>query len=113
MVRKRGGGKATMTTKHKVKYEWDAKRIKALREHMGMTQQQLSEELGTRQQTVSEWETGRYCPRGGMSRLLTLVAERAGFTYGTDQAESVPSEESESEQEGTSHQKDKDWAAWQ
>jgi DNA-binding transcriptional regulator YiaG len=48
---------------------------------MGMTQQQMADELGTRQQTISEWETGMYRPRGGMNRLLTLVAERAGFGY--------------------------------
>jgi len=68
-----------MRGKRRVKYEWDSKNIKALREHMGLTQAQLSEELGTRQQTISEWETGMYRPRGGMARLLTLVAERAGF----------------------------------
>jgi transcriptional regulator with XRE-family HTH domain len=67
--------------RRKVKYQWDAEAIRALRKHMGLTQQQMSEELGTRQQTISEWETGMYCPRGGMNRLLTLVAERAGFDY--------------------------------
>ncbi len=67
--------------KRKVQYQWDNKSIRALRKHMELTQQQMSEELGTRQQTVSEWETGMYCPRGGMNRLLTLVAERAGFEY--------------------------------
>ena len=39
-------------------------RVRALRRHMGFTQQQLSDELGTRQQTVSEWETGVYQPQG-------------------------------------------------
>ena len=67
--------------KRRVKYQWDSKSIRALRDFMGMTQQQMSEELGTRQQTVSEWETGMYRPRGGMNRLLTLVADRAGFEY--------------------------------
>lgn len=67
--------------KRKVEYQWDNESIRALRKHMGMTQQRMSEELGTRQQTVSEWETGMYCPRGGMNRLLTLVAERAAFEY--------------------------------
>ena len=67
--------------KRKVEYQWDSESIHALRKHMELTQQQMSEELGTRQQTVSEWETGMYCPRGGMNRLLTLVAERAGFEY--------------------------------
>ncbi|HEX2184155.1 MAG TPA: helix-turn-helix domain-containing protein [Chloroflexota bacterium] len=55
--------------------------MRALRRHMGYTQQQLSEELGTRQQTVSEWETGVYQPRGASAKLLSLVAERAGFRY--------------------------------
>ncbi len=69
--------------KRTVKYQWDNESIRELRKHLGLTQQQMSEELGTRQQTISEWETGMYCPRGGMNRLLTLVAERAGFQYGT------------------------------
>jgi transcriptional regulator with XRE-family HTH domain len=60
---------------------WDAGGVKALREHMGLTQQELARELGTRQQTISEWETGMYQPRGLSERLLSMVAERAGFGY--------------------------------
>jgi DNA-binding transcriptional regulator YiaG len=60
---------------------WKAGRIRALRGHMGLTQQQMAAELGTRQQTISEWETGRYEPRGASARLLTLIAERAAFPY--------------------------------
>ncbi len=67
--------------KRRVKYQWDAESIRALRKHLGLTQQEMSEELGTRQQTISEWETGMYRPRGGMNRLLTLIAERADFKY--------------------------------
>ena len=48
---------------------------------MALTQERLAEELGVRQQTVSEWETGVYRPRGASERLLTIVAERAGFEY--------------------------------
>jgi DNA-binding transcriptional regulator YiaG len=69
--------------KRTVKYQWDSESIRELRRHLGLTQQQMSEELGTRQQTISEWETGMYRPRGGMNRLLTLVAERVGFEYQT------------------------------
>jgi DNA-binding transcriptional regulator YiaG len=66
----------------RARYEsWDGGRVRALRRHMNYTQQQLSDELGTRQQTVSEWETGVYQPRGASARLLSLVAERAGFSY--------------------------------
>lgn len=65
----------------KRKAEWDAAGVRALRRHLGLSQEDLAEELGTRQQTVSEWETGRYRPRGASARLLSIVAERAGFRY--------------------------------
>ncbi len=61
---------------------WDAGRVRALRVHLGMSQREMAEEMGTRQQTISEWETGLYAPRGLSERLLTLIAERAGFVYG-------------------------------
>lgn len=60
---------------------WDAKLVKALRHHMGLTQAEFAQELGVRQPTVSEWETGAYGPRRASSKLLTLVAEQAGFPY--------------------------------
>jgi DNA-binding transcriptional regulator YiaG len=61
---------------------WDAGGVRALREHLGLTQDGLAEELGTRQQTISEWERGVYRPRGASARLLSMVAEQAGFEYG-------------------------------
>jgi DNA-binding transcriptional regulator YiaG len=60
---------------------WDAGQVRSLRQHLGLSQQGLADELGTRQQTISEWETGQYRPRGASARLLTLVAERAAFQY--------------------------------
>ena len=60
---------------------WDAERVRALRQHLGLTQDELARELNVRQQTVSEWETGQYRPRGASERLLSLVAERAAFAY--------------------------------
>ena len=60
---------------------WDAVSVRGLRRHLALTQEQLAEELGVRQQTISEWETGVYRPRGASDRMLTLVAERAGFPY--------------------------------
>lgn len=60
---------------------WDANLVKALRHHMGLNQAQFAQELGIRQPTVSEWETGAYKPRRSSSKLLTLVAEKAGFKY--------------------------------
>ena len=60
---------------------WNAQRVRALRQHLGLTQEQMAAEMGTRQQTISEWETGRYQPRGTSVRLLALIAERGGFPY--------------------------------
>ena len=60
---------------------WDSESIQALRRHLGLTQCELSDRLGTRQQTISEWETGMYRPRGASATLLSLVAEKAGFKY--------------------------------
>ena len=65
----------------KRKIDWNSERIRTLRQHLGLTQRELANELGTRQQTISEWETGMYKPRGTSATLLTLVAERSGFKY--------------------------------
>ena len=73
--------------KSKPKIEWNADTIKALRRHMGLTQQEMSEELGTRQQTISEWETGMYKPRGATRTLLNIFAERVGFVYRVEEEE--------------------------
>jgi DNA-binding transcriptional regulator YiaG len=60
---------------------WDSAKIHALRTHLKLTQNEMAEQLGTRQQTISEWEKGMYCPRGASSTLLSIVAERAKFKY--------------------------------
>jgi putative transcriptional regulator len=60
---------------------WNAQQVRALRQHLGLTQEEMAAEMGTRQQTISEWETGQYQPRGTSVRLLALIAERGGFPY--------------------------------
>ena len=75
--------------------QWDAERVKALRDHLGLTQQQMSEEMGTRQQTISEWERGMYRPRGVSRTMLNIIAERAGFGYDAE----PPGKSDESDEE--------------
>ncbi len=58
---------------------WDGERVRRLRQHLDETQGELAERLGTRQQTVSQWETGGSSPRRMSRRLLQLVAEESGF----------------------------------
>ena len=70
-----------MTKKERAKRQWDKRRIMALRRHLGLTQSELAEQMGTRQQTISEWETGMYQPRGASAKLLAIIAERARFKY--------------------------------
>ena len=70
--------------------QWDSQRILTLRRHLGLTQRKLAERLGTRQQTISEWETGMYKPRGASSTLLSIIAEQAKFGYKATPIEKKP-----------------------
>ena len=58
---------------------WDGERVQALRRWLQASQADLAERLGTRQQTVSEWETGSSQPRRMSRRLLGIVAEESGY----------------------------------
>lgn len=60
---------------------WDATRIRQLRRHLGLTQAEMAARLGTRQQTISEWEKDLYRPRGASATLLSIVADSAGFVW--------------------------------
>lgn len=62
---------------------WDGAEIRRLREHAGLSQRELADELNARQQTISEWERGEYAPRGTAARLLTRVAEDVRFPFET------------------------------
>ena len=70
-----------MERRKKEKRQWSKEEVRALRQHLNLTQVKLAEELGTRQQTISEWEKGMYRPRGASATLLSIIAERSGFTY--------------------------------
>jgi len=60
---------------------WTGELVHGLRQHMGLKQGEMADELGVRQQTISEWERGSYLPSRSTSKYLALVAERAGFSY--------------------------------
>ncbi len=64
--------------------QWNGELIKALRQHMELTQSEFARQLGVRQQTVSEWEKGIYTPTRASSNYLTMVAEKAAFEYEAD-----------------------------
>ncbi len=73
-----------MGSQYKVnRAKWNSERIQTLRRHLGLTQRELAERLGTRQQTISEWETGAHKPRGTSVTLLTIIAEQTKFEYQT------------------------------
>jgi DNA-binding transcriptional regulator YiaG len=79
-----------MKQRKRIKRQWSKDEIKALRQHLNLTQVKLAEELGTRQQTISEWEKGMYRPRGASVTLLSIIAERSGFTYGAKETHDEP-----------------------
>ena len=70
--------------------QWDKEHIQALRRHLDLTQHEMADTLGTRQQTISEWETGMYQPRGTSATLLSLIAEQAEFKYEATPPQKTP-----------------------
>ena len=54
---------------------WNSESIKELRKSLDLSQSEFSKKLGIREQTVSEWETGVYSPRGGSITLLDIAAK--------------------------------------
>jgi DNA-binding transcriptional regulator YiaG len=58
---------------------WDGERVRALRLYLQLTQQELAQRLGTRQQTISEWEINKHRPRGMSVALLDRLAEETDF----------------------------------
>ena len=51
---------------------WDAESIRRARKTRSLTQAELAEGLGCRQQTISEWELGMYAPKNAYQKLLTM-----------------------------------------
>ena len=66
---------------------WDAESIRRARKARGLTQAELAEGLGCRQQTISEWELGMYGPKNAYQKLLTMFFGSAPIV-----AENVPSQ---------------------
>ena len=64
-----------------VQYNWSPTAIRALREHMNLTQREMADELEVRQQTISEWETSAHIPHLSMQKTLSMIAERVEFKY--------------------------------
>ncbi|KKM01487.1 hypothetical protein LCGC14_1134490 [marine sediment metagenome] len=56
---------------------FDSERIKALRDRLGFTQQQLADGIGVTQPSVAQWETGRSQPTGAavLESLIRLEGE--------------------------------------
>ncbi|MCO5142130.1 MAG: helix-turn-helix domain-containing protein [Oligoflexia bacterium] len=66
---------------------WDAENIRRARKARNLTQAELAEGLGCRQQTISEWELGMYAPKNAYQKLLTMFFGSAPVV-----AEAVPSQ---------------------
>ena len=73
--------------RRQVQYVWTADAIRALREHMSLTQREMADELEVRQQTMSEWETNLHTPHRSTQKVLSMIAERVEFKYEVGSAE--------------------------
>jgi putative transcriptional regulator len=67
--------------RRQAQYLWTADAIRALREHMSLTQREMADELEVRQQTISEWETNLHTPHRSTQKILSMIAERVDFKY--------------------------------
>ena len=72
-------------------FKWQADNIRALRSHLELSQTALSREIGIRQQTISEWETGMYAPRGASVTILTLLAVSSNFPFEQNSEDEIKS----------------------
>lgn len=66
---------------------WDSETIRRARKARNLTQAELAESLGCRQQTISEWELGMYGPKNAYQKLLSMFFGSAPVV-----SESVPSQ---------------------
>lgn len=68
---------------------WDAENIRRARKARNLTQAELAEGLGCRQQTISEWELGMYGPKNAYQKLLTMFFGSAPVIAETMPSQSV------------------------
>lgn len=59
--------------------EWDGERVRRLRKALGLTQQELAEDLGTWVSVISRWERNHKRPRKVFRRQLEAMERRAGL----------------------------------
>ena len=60
---------------------WNSSTIKSLRVYADMSQTDLAQRVGVRQQTISEWETETYRPRGASVKMLNMIAVDFGYDF--------------------------------
>ena len=73
---------------------WPSEKVSGLRYRLGVSQQQMAQLLGVRQQTVSDWETGLHEPQGASRRMLSIIAEDpARYTTARDRERAQQSNE--------------------
>lgn len=56
--------------------KWGKMDVYRFRQELGMNQKEFAEFVGTRQATVSAWETGTAIPNPMAQKLLTLLKEK-------------------------------------
>lgn len=52
-------------------------RVVKLRKALGLTQEQLAEQIGAQRSTVARWELGTHEPRGGYLKSLIELEKKA------------------------------------
>lgn len=66
-------------------FAWTPEDVIAFRDFLRWSQAELAERIGTRQQTISDWELGKHRPNGMSKRTLDRLAAETRF-YGGETA---------------------------
>jgi transcriptional regulator with XRE-family HTH domain len=75
--------------------QWNADTIRRARKARGLTQAELADGLGCRQQTISEWELGMYGPKNAYQQLLSMffgAANPEPRTLNPESKDTIPAE---------------------
>ena len=56
------------------KHKWTGAEVKALRDRLGMTQDEFAHRIGTSVSVISRWECGKRTPTGLYARALDALA---------------------------------------
>jgi SOS-response transcriptional repressor LexA len=83
-----------MRSQHQMEKKWQvfSERLIARRNHLGLTQGELASKINASLRSVTNWESGKFGPRGeAMRKLATALATSVAYLVGEEERQYPPS----------------------